>query len=105
MRPPNRIPSDPRSRYSNTPTLTFSEAGHTVSWLAPRILPLPEQVPMTGRSVLPRAGERLDQLATRVLGDPLTAWLLTDGNPSLDPLEFVDEHAHGVDIPAPRLPR
>lgn len=104
-RPPSRVAIDPRNRYASTPTLTFAFESRSVSWLAPRILPLPEQVPMTGRAVMPRAGERLDQLSTRVLGDPLSAWQLTDGNPSLDPLQFIEEHAHGVDVPVPRIPR
>lgn len=105
MNSANRSTVDPRSRYAATPTQTFVVAERGVSWLEPRILPLPEQVPMTGRSLAPRPGERLDQLSARVLGDPLAAWQLTDANSSLDPLTFMDEHAHGLDLPAPRVLR
>lgn len=102
----NRVdPSRAKSRYRATPCATFNAAGRSVSWLPPRILPLLEAVPTTGRSVSVRPGERLDQLSARVLNDPASFWLLTDANPSLDPLRFTDERASDVEIPAPRVPR
>ena len=98
-------PLEARSRYLETPGAPLLAVGRAVRWRMPRILPPLEEVPKTGRAASMRAGERLDQLAFRVLGDPLADWLLTDANSSLDPLRFLSENAYGVELPSPRVPR
>lgn len=103
--PKSLDPAESRSRYRATGWASFEAQGRSVRWRLPRILPALEDAPTTGRAAGVRTGERLDQLSARVLGDPTAYWLLTDANPSLDPLRFVDEHPQQVEMPVPRVPR
>ncbi len=59
----------------------------TVRYVRRRLLPrLDEQTPLAEHEVA--AGERLDVVAARYLGDPTRFWLLCDANPVLDAREL-----------------
>jgi hypothetical protein len=101
---------DPTSRYANTERTTATlPDGRTVACLRRRFLPpLPNDPPtrsttLSTIAVIP--GERIDQLATRVIGDPLAFWVLSDVNPVLDPRELVASTTDGPPrrIAAPAL--
>lgn len=94
-----------RGRYRSTPSATFVSEGATICWRSPRILPPLDEAPKDARTASVRPGERLDQLAARLLGDPAAYYLLTDANPSLDPLRFVEERGALVTLPSRSVPR
>ena len=48
-------------------------------------------------------GERLDQLATRTLGEPLQFWQICDANLAMDPFAIVERPGAWVAVPAPRF--
>jgi hypothetical protein len=47
------------------------------------------------------AGDRLDQISARVLGDPLQFWRICDANDILHPLELTEEPGKRIRIIAP----
>jgi hypothetical protein len=80
---------DHHSRYAPVQTLTFVQPdGTEVLYLAPRILPLPEDLATSGSYVV-NGGDRLDTVAARTLGDPELFWRLVDGNRELLPRALV----------------
>jgi hypothetical protein len=73
------------SRYVNTPTKTYTLAdGRDVNYLARRFLPAPESLALLGTYTVVE-GDRLDNIAARVLGDPELFWRICDGNRELRP--------------------
>ncbi len=75
----------PGSRYSGMkPILYTNAAGETVPYLPRRAIPSEAGTPIG--VYVTRAGERLDVIAARTLGNPLLFWELADTNHLLDPL-------------------
>lgn len=103
--PKSSDPNELRSRYRTTECATFEAGGQTLRWRLPRILPQLDELPKVGRLTSVRPGERLDQLAARLLGDPAAHYQLTDSNSSLDPLEFVDDLGSSIVMPPRWVPR
>jgi hypothetical protein len=79
---------DPSSRYYALETATLTD-------------PLGRQIPYTRRRLLPQgssmatigyltilAGERVDLVAARALGDPLQYWQLCDANNAMNPFDL-----------------
>lgn len=78
----------PSSRYHGvaTASLTLS-SGETVVYLRRRFVPPPEALTdLQAHDV--EEGDRLDNLASRYLGDPLLFWRLADANRALQPDEL-----------------
>ena len=78
----------PNSRYHGLPTRTWTAPDGTETvYLSRRLVPQPNQFATLGvhRMI---DGERLDQVAARLIGDPLLAWRLADANGALDPAEL-----------------
>ncbi|SHN53018.1 Phage Tail Protein X [Geodermatophilus obscurus] len=50
------------------------------------------------------AGDRLDLLAARYLGDPEGFWRICDANPVLRPRDLLAERGAAVRIPLPGMP-
>jgi len=93
---------DPDSRYAGLPTVVATTAsGRTVVLVGRRLLPPLPTRPIA--SVPSDAGDRLDLLATRVLGDPGLWWQIADANAVLEPSELETEPGRRIDIAAPRL--
>ena len=74
------------SRYYGIPTSQLVQAdGRTVVFVQRRFLPPPENfAPLQIVTVV--AGDRLDNLAARYLGDAQQSWRLADANRALDRL-------------------
>lgn len=76
---------DPDSRYADLPTATWTtDDGREIVYVTRRFRPAADRLVPRGRVVVGE-GERLDQLADRVLGDPRQYWRLCDANDGLDP--------------------
>ena len=85
---PNLFP--PNSRYYgvNTSTLTTVD-GKTVAFLQRRFIPAPEKFSLLQEySVV--AGDRLDNLAAKFVGDPERFWQIADANLALRPEELTE---------------
>jgi hypothetical protein len=85
----------PNSRYYGAEIRTIREAdGTPVPYLARRFVPQTERFQATGE-VRVRQGERLDQLANRLLSEPEAFWRLCDANGVIWPSDL---EAEGVRV-------
>lgn len=81
----------PTSRYHGVATATLTQAdGTTVIYLRRRFIPPPEAYALLQEYVVVQ-GDRLDNLAGRVLGDPEGFWRICDANAVLAPEELEAE--------------
>ena len=79
----------PTSRYSGIATSQLVQAdGRTVVYVQRRFLPPPENFALL-QTVSIVAGDRLDNLAARYLGDPEQSWRLCDANRAMQPEALV----------------
>jgi hypothetical protein len=79
----------PTSRYYGIAIAQRVEAnGRTVAYVQRRFLPQPENFTVL-RTVSVVAGDRLDNLAARHLGDPEQSWRLCDANRAMQPEALV----------------
>jgi hypothetical protein len=79
----------PTSRYHGIATAQLTQAdGRTVVYVRRRFLPPPENFSVL-QTVTIAAGDRLDNLAARYLGDPEQAWRLCDANRAMQPEALV----------------
>lgn len=94
-------PFPPNSRYNSTATLTYTfPDGRAVAYLARRFVPRAEQLGSLGTHTV-AVGDRLDNLATRYLGDPEQYWQLCDANGALRPDELVEAIGRSLRIALP----
>ena len=94
--------ADPTSRYAATPILTWiAPDGREVRYLARRILPEGGSMESATELTIGR-GDRLDLIASRVLGDPLVAWRIADANNAMHPEELTAEPGARLRIPTVR---
>jgi len=77
------------SRYYAIPTSQLTQAdGHTVVFVQRRFLPPPENfAPLQIITIV--AGDRLDNLAARYIGDPQLSWRLCDANGAMQPQALI----------------
>ncbi|MFE2252739.1 hypothetical protein, partial [Streptomyces lavendulae] len=74
------------SRYHNVPTASLTlPDGRTVTYVRRRFPPDPDTLTTVGTHVVV-AGERLDLVAARELGDPEQGWRIADAHRVLDPV-------------------
>ena len=78
----------PTSRYHGIAAaqLTLPD-GTTIAYLRRRFVPPPENFALLQEHVV-AAGDRLDNLAARYLGDPLQYWRICDANRAMRPDEL-----------------
>jgi nucleoid-associated protein YgaU len=75
----------PTSRYCGIPTATLETAdARTVVYLRRRFLPSPDDL-VTVQTHVVVEGDRLDNLAARLLGDPEQFWRICDANGAMRP--------------------
>lgn len=75
----------PNSRYAGTATASWTrEDGATVTYLRRRFAPLPESLALL-QLYRVHSGDRLDNLAAQLLGDPELYWRLCDANAAMRP--------------------
>lgn len=91
----------PSSRYHDVETVQFvAPDGRTVACLRRRFVPPPE-IFSTLQEHRVIAGERLDHLAARYLGDPELFWKLCDANNAFTPSELTDVPGRTLRITLP----
>ena len=89
------------SRYNGIDTATLETAeGTAVVYLRRRFTPPPERF-ATLREHTVIQGDRLDNLATRYLGDPEQFWRLCDANAAMDPNELTETVGRRLRITLP----
>ena len=78
----------PTSRYHGIAAaqLTLPD-GTTIAYLRRRFVPPPENFALLQEHIV-AAGDRLDNLAARYLGDPLQYWRICDANRAMRPDEL-----------------
>lgn len=77
-------------RYDKCKTAIEVVDGRTVQYMERRFLPKGEEIGHVGETPV-GDDERLDQLANRVVGDPLQYWKLADANNAMNPLSLLKE--------------
>jgi hypothetical protein len=100
--PPVVFPTD--SRYYGTGILQYTlPNGQSVSYLQRRIVPQPGAPNFaTVAQHTVHQGDRLDLLAARYLGDPITFWLLCDANGAIRPWDLVATPGKVLNITTPQ---
>lgn len=96
-------PTKPSSRYYGSAVERFvTPGGVEVMYLARRIVPQAAAYRSTQTYVIV-AGDRLDNLAAKFLGDPLLYWMICDANGGGDPDELTadDQAGRRIAIPIP----
>jgi hypothetical protein len=92
-------PTNPNSRYYGTSIEQYVQPdGTLVNYLARRILPQ-QDIYTSVQSYILVEGDRLDNLASRFLGDPLLFWMICDANGATDPDELTSQVGHTILIP------
>jgi hypothetical protein len=78
----------PNSRYHGFETRVLeTPVGRAIRYLCRRFVPLPDARPPLQEHVV-TAGDRLDNLAHRYLGDPELFWRLADANTAMRPADL-----------------
>ena len=72
--------------------------GRVVLYKKRRFIP-PAQDMFTLQEMTIVAGERLDSMSARILGDPLQYWHICDANETMHPLELTEKIGKVVRIP------
>ena len=96
-------PTNPSSRYYGYSVEFFTRAdGTQVAYLERRIIPQAD-IYSSVQSYVVVDGDRLDNLATKYLGDPLLFWIIADANTATDPDELTAAAQVGrtIQIPLP----
>ena len=92
-------PASPSSRYYGALTQPFTLAdGTPVMYLARRIIP-PAASYTASQSYVVVDGDRLDNLASRFLGDPQLYWMICDANGVTDPDALTAQAGRTILIP------
>lgn len=92
---------DPASRYAALGTAQLPNPdGTTTAYVPPRILPQPRSLQVLTVATV-AAGERLDLLAARTLGDATQYWRLCDANGAMDPEALLTAPGQAVVVPLP----
>lgn len=91
----------PNSRYHGLPIQKMVQPdGREVAYVSRRFVPLQEQFEtLRIRRIV--QGDRIDNLAYEVLGDPEQFWRLCDANNVLDPQELTAEVGRAIRITLP----
>jgi hypothetical protein len=92
------------SRYDASPKQTYvSPDGVTVTYKAPRVLPLAAGTSDATTTIGVGEVNRLDLVANRTLRNPLLAWKLADANDAMDPFDLCARAGARIDVPGAGL--
>ncbi|MCZ2523694.1 LysM peptidoglycan-binding domain-containing protein [Streptomyces sp. HB2AG] len=101
---PAASPYPPSSRYHDCPiAVHVGPDGGATPYVRHRLLPRTEEAAPAGAAVehVVEAGDRLDVLAHRYLGDAGQWWRIADANDALDPRELTAEPGRRILVPLP----
>ncbi len=92
----------PNSRYQGIETATWVAAdGGTIVYLVRRFIPSADRFVLLHEHTVAE-GDRLDNLAAQVLGDPERFWQICDANNALDPDELTQTVGRVLRITLPQ---
>jgi hypothetical protein len=92
---------DPSSRYYNVAVETFVEQdGMQVAYIKRRFLPQADTMQAI-QQVSTVAGDRLDNITARTLGDPLQFWRICDANDTMYPPDLTYYPGSVLTVAAP----
>jgi len=92
---------EPTSRYYSLDTATFKTTdGRILPYKRRRFLPKGEEMPLLVE-VTVTAGDRLDLIAARTIGDPEQFWRVCDANNAMNPAELTEEVGRKLRVPIP----
>ncbi len=95
--------TNPNSRYYGFPVEFLTQQdGTQVAYLQRRIIPQPTIYKQT-QSYIVVQGDRLDNLASSKLGDPILYWAICDANAATDPDELTADAQIGTTIVMPLM--
>ncbi len=95
----------PTSRYYGIETATLEldggpEGAHEILYLRRRFVPPAERFALLQEHVV-EAGDRLDNITARYLGDPLQFWRICDANNAMNPFDLAAEVGRRLRITLP----
>jgi len=94
---------EPNSRYYHLQTATHRFAdGRQATYLLRRFLPRTDTLPLL-TEVTVTDGDRIDMIATRVLGDPEQFWRIADANGVLNPFDLTRQPGAVLKVAVPQV--
>lgn len=96
----NPFPANSRYSLIQTATLTTPE-GKTIVYLQRRWIPAPDQFALLQEYTVTQ-GDRLDNLAARLIGDPELFWQLCDSNGAMKPDELTETPGRKLRLTLPQ---
>ena len=92
----------PTSRYYQVDTATLtSPQGKTIVYLKRRFIPAADNFSLLENYIV-KQGDRLDNIAARILGDPLAFWRICDANDAMRPQDLTDTPGRVIRITLPQ---
>jgi hypothetical protein len=89
------------SRYHDLPVENMQlPAGAAVAYVTRRFVPPPERFQTLQHHIVMQ-GERLDNIASKYLGDPRLFWRLCDANRAMHPQDLTDSPGQSLRITLP----
>lgn len=93
---------DANSRYYNLPTKTLTtENSQIITYTSRRFLPQMNSLQLVSQVTVQQC-DRLDLIATRILGDPLRYWQVCDANNAMNPADLIQQAGQILQIAAPK---
>jgi hypothetical protein len=103
--PPREAPLEAfseSSRYRGLPLLTcLDRDGREIVYVARRWVPPPAALAEVGRYTV-KDGDRIDNIAASLIGDPLLHWRIADANAALAPSELTERPGRRLRITMPQ---
>ena len=94
----------PTSRYAGLDTaFIVDRSGRQIPYRRRRLLASGDTMPEIGR-VRVIAGDRLDLVTARALGDPEQFWQLCDANDAMNPFDLITAPGQSLRVGMPRNP-
>lgn len=94
---------DHTSRYYALETAKYTPpAGQPIAYVKRRFLPQGKDLPLLGE-VFVEAGDRLDRITARTLGNPEYFWRVGDANDAMNPLDLPVPIGQALRIPLPQV--
>jgi len=89
----------PSSRYFNLGTdILVREDKSIITYAKRRFIPSSDNITIL-QKVAVIAGDRIDLVSARTLGDPELFWYICDANNAMHPLDLTDKPGSALDIP------
>jgi nucleoid-associated protein YgaU len=88
-----------RAATGSTPVPGNGDTSDPVTYLGRTLLPLPTTIKQQSTYTI-KAGDRLDNVSTKLLGNPLLYWMLLEANGTSDPAQLCAIPGRKIIVPA-----